>query len=77
MTVEPNNALPDSDPRHHALNLAQAFEDLAHHAREDIEKIDDARGKVLLETTAEVLLGLAKAHRDFAEGSEAGMRPQP
>jgi len=55
------------------MNIAKALKDIAHHAREDIPKIGDPGGKVLLETTAEVLLGLAKAHDDFAEGSEAGM----
>jgi hypothetical protein len=74
MHIETTNSLPASDPRHHALNLERALEQLARHAREDIDKITDARGRVLLETTAEVLLGLAKANGDFGRGSEGAMR---
>jgi hypothetical protein len=73
MDIQNTNALPSSDPRHHALNLSKALKDLAAHAREDIGKIGDDRGRVLLETTAEVLLGLAKAHDDFVQGTEPGM----
>jgi hypothetical protein len=74
MRVENTNSLPDSDPRHHAMNIAKALHDLADHAREDTAKIQDRGGKVLYETTAEVLLGLAKAHEDFASDAEAAMR---
>jgi hypothetical protein len=74
MQIEKTNTLPESDARHHALNLERALYELAMHAREDIRKIEDRRGKVLLETTAEVLLGLARAHKHFAEGKEEWMR---
>jgi hypothetical protein len=74
MNIEKTNDLPDTDPRHHALNLSKALKDLAQHAREDTRKIEDKRGRVLYETTAEVLLGLAKAHDHFAQGTEDAMR---
>lgn len=74
MVIEQTNNLPETDPRHHALNIAKALKDLAEHAREDVQKVQDPRGKVLYETTAEVLLGLANAHDHFAKGSETAMR---
>ena len=74
MVIEQTNNLPETDPRHHAMKIAKALKDLAEHAREDVKKVQDPRGKVLYETTAEVLLGLANAHDHFAKGSEASMR---
>lgn len=75
MTIEKTNNLPDTDPRHHAMNISAALKDLANHAREDVGKVEEDRGKVLFETAAEVLFGLAKAHDDFSSGAEAAMRP--
>lgn len=59
MEVKQTNDLPDHDPRHHALNLCSAIRDLAAHAREDVLKVEERSGRVLLEATAETLLGLA------------------
>lgn len=73
MDIKQTNNLPDSDPKHHALNISVALRDLAEHARADAEKVSDKRAKVLFETSAEVLLGLAKAHDDFASESEPAM----
>ncbi len=71
---ERGDDLPESDPRHHAQKIERALTDLAAHARSDLRKVHDPRGQVLLETTAEVLLGLAKAHGDFVRGRERAMR---
>jgi hypothetical protein len=72
MEVEKTNDYPEEDPRHHALNLVKAFNDLADHVRDDLELIHDPRGKVLFETTAEILLGLARAHELFTENEGPG-----
>lgn len=74
MKIAQTTDLPSSDPRHHAANIERALRELAAHARQDVEKVNDPRGRVLLETTAEVLLGLAKANGDFARESEPAMR---
>ncbi len=74
MEIENTNPLPDSDSKHHALNLIKALTELAEHAREDIHKVSDARGRVLFETTADVLLGLARAHQAFVDGEEAELQ---
>jgi len=43
-------------------------------AREDVGKVPDPREQALFETTAEVLLGLEKAHQDFGDCSRFGSR---
>ncbi|HLK16207.1 MAG TPA: DoxX family protein [Fimbriimonadaceae bacterium] len=71
MKIEQTNDLPESDSRHHAMNLSKALKDLADHARDDTTKVQDAGGRVLLDTTAETLSGLAVAHEHFASGGES------
>jgi hypothetical protein len=60
----------ETDPRHHTEKLKQTLNDTAKHAREDVAKISDPKAQALFETTAEVLLGLAKAFDDFEQKSE-------
>lgn len=74
MDIPKNNDLPETDPRHHALNLSGAIKGLADHARQDTKKVDQKSGRVLFEMTAEVLLGLAKGLEDFGKGSEQAMK---
>jgi len=45
--------------------------DVVQRARNAIPEIDDPRAKALFETTAETLLGVAKAYEDYGEGREA------
>jgi hypothetical protein len=44
--------------------------DTAIHAREGVSKVSDPKAQALFETTAEVLLGLAKAYDDFEQKRE-------
>ncbi|MFI5230977.1 MAG: hypothetical protein ACHQSE_00570 [Gemmatimonadales bacterium] len=44
--------------------------DTALQARNDIAEIDEPRARALLETSAEVLTGLAKAYEDYDAASE-------
>jgi len=60
----------ETDPRHHTVKLKQMLNDTANHAREDVAKISDPKAQALFETTAEVLLGLAKAFEDFEQKIE-------
>ncbi len=62
--------LPESDPRRHTQKLKQMLRDTANHAREDVSKVSDPKAQALFETTAEVLLGLAKAYDDFEQKNE-------
>ncbi len=57
----------ESDPRHHTQKLKQTLKDTAQHAREDVSKISDPKAQALFETSAEVLLGLAKAFEGFEQ----------
>jgi len=50
--------------------MQQILNDVALHAREDIEKIEDPRLKALLENTAEVVLALKTTFQHFSDKSE-------
>ena len=54
----------ESDPRHHTQKLKQLFQQTAQHAREDVSTISD------FETSAEVLLGLAKPSKISSESAK-------
>src|SRR5438477_10696838 len=71
MNIQKTNNLPESDPRHHALNISRVLKDLAHHAREDVQKVEDRTGRGSFEPTAENLLGLSNAIDDFPTHPEA------
>jgi hypothetical protein len=50
--------------------IAQKIDSLAQEVRNDIGQIQEPKAQALLETTAEVLLGLKKAYQDYREGNE-------
>lgn len=62
------------EARQHLSTVHGMLEDVIRHARSDIGRIDDPRIRTLLETTAEVLGGLARACEHAEEGSEPGWR---
>lgn len=64
----------ESAPHHHTQKLKQMLKDTAAHAREDVAKVGDPKAQALFETSAEVLLGLAKALEDFEQKSEAAWK---
>lgn len=64
------NPYPESDPRHHTRKVGDQLQGLAEHLRSDVTKVGDPRGQALFETSAEVLLGLAKAFADFERRDE-------
>jgi hypothetical protein len=61
----------EHDARHETSKVKDMLDEVAQRARQDIAKVSDPRAQALLETTAEVLLGLRKAYDDFEEGTEA------
>lgn len=65
---------PLDDPRSHTAKIREMLEAVARHAREDVEKVSDARAQALFETTAEVLDGLSTAYRHFDAGAELAWR---
>ena len=61
----------ENDARRHTSKLRGMLDDVAQHARQDIGKVADPKAQALLETTAEVVLGLRKAYDDFEQKAEA------
>ena len=73
-TIQNRMQFADSDPRHHTAKLKEMLQQAARHAREDVQKIEDPKGRALFEVTAEVLDGLTKAFRDFENKTETAWR---
>lgn len=64
----------DDDPRPHYRKVRGMLEDVVEHVRGDVGKTDDPKAEALFETTAEVLLGLAKVYEHAENRSEAAWR---
>ena len=64
----------DRDPRHHTQKMQKALQQIKHHLREDIEKVDEPQLKAMFETSAEVLGGLIKAFSDYEKKNESAWR---
>jgi hypothetical protein len=62
-----------TDPRHHAANIRRMLTEVIDHAREDVGKIAEPKMQVLLETTAEVLIGLRTAYEHYESKAEPAM----
>ncbi len=61
---------PEQDPRHHTARIRAMLREAAEHAREDEAKVTDPKALALLETTAEVLIGLITAFDHYEARSE-------
>ncbi len=62
------------DPEHLVRATRERLDALVSDLRRDIGRTDDPQFKALFETTAEVLIGLAKAFRDYEGKHEAAWR---
>jgi hypothetical protein len=54
--------------------MGHAMRGLIQHLREDVNKVEDPKARVLFETSAEVLGALAKAFEDYENASEPAFR---
>ena len=63
-------SIASKDPRAHAANVRGEFGKLIRHLREDVAKVDDAKGQALFETAAEVLTGLETAFKHYEQKAE-------
>jgi hypothetical protein len=63
-----------SDPRPRAQKMQERLEDTMNRLREEVELAEEPQLKAMLETSAEVLGGLAKAFHDYQEKTEAAWR---
>lgn len=59
-----------ADIEHHSAHMQELLNGVVTHARQDIEKVDDPRFQALLETAAEVAIGLKIAFKHYSEKSE-------
>lgn len=66
---------PESDARRHIAKVHRKLDDLVAHCREDIGKIGEPKAQVLLEVTAETLIGLRTAFEHYATRAEPAMTP--
>ncbi len=60
--------------KRHSSTVQHSLTDLVHQVRKEIEQVEDPRFKAILETTAEVLIGLRKTYEDYSEGKEKVFR---
>lgn len=65
---------PKQDPRHHVHKVAERFQELIDHLREDVGKVEEPQAKAMFETSAEVLGGLKKAFQDYQQKNEPAWR---
>jgi hypothetical protein len=63
-----------ADPQHHTAHIKEKLDELIHHLREDVGKVDEPKAQALFETTAEALQGLKKAYEDYEQGVEPAFR---
>lgn len=71
-TVMPNEET--SNPQQHTTNVKQMLNDVIHHPREDVGRIEEPRAEALFETTAEVLGGLVKAFDHYESKADEALR---
>ena len=55
----------------HMKIVKKQMQGLVQHLREDAEAVSDPQAKAIFETSAEAILGLEKAMRDYEEHNEA------
>jgi len=63
-----------SDPRQHTANIKRMLNEVVHHVREDVDRVDDPKAQALFETTAEVLRGLITAYEHYEGRTESAWR---
>jgi len=68
------DTLTQTDPRHHTTHVKGMLDDLIHHLRADVSKIEEPKAQALFETSAEVLQGLKTAFEHYEQGTERAFR---
>lgn len=59
-----------TDPKVDSKDIQKKLEELIERVRKDVDRIEEPRFEALLETTAEVLIGLRTAFKDYNEKHE-------
>ena len=63
-----------NDPRRYTTPIKMRLRELASQMRDDVDRVDDEKAKVLLEVSAEVVTGLMQAFEDYEAKNEAAWR---
>lgn len=63
-------SVESTNPKVHSRNIQDELSGLIEQVRADIDQVEEPRFQALLETTAEVLIGLRTAFRDYNEKPE-------
>ncbi len=63
-----------NDPRRYTTPIKFRLGELADQMRDGARKVDDEKAIALLETSAEVMMGVMKAFEDFESQNEAAWR---
>ena len=58
------------DSQKHARNIQHMLSGVIEHVRADISRVDDPKFQALLETSAEVLIGLRTAYEHYEKKQE-------
>jgi len=66
--------IDSADPKLHSSNIQVALKEMIEHVREDVIRVEEPRFQALLETTAEVLIGLRTAFEHYDQGRERAWR---
>ena len=66
--------IDSTDPKVHSTQMQKSIQELIDQLRQNIEKVPEPRFEALAETSAEVLIGLKTAFRDYSEGKERAFR---
>lgn len=62
--------IESTNPKVHSKTIQNELGDLIQQVRVEIDQVEEPRFQALLETTAEVLIGLQTAFRDYNLGTE-------
>ena len=60
-----------NDPSPYVQQYRHQFEETVYQLRKDLQEIDEPQARAMMETSAEVLQGLAKAFDDYQHKTEA------
>ena len=61
---------PETHPLHQIRNARRMLKEVIDHTRSGATMIHDPKAQTLMETSAEVLVGLLKAYDDYEQKSE-------
>jgi len=68
------NNYPEGDARNRTARIREQLNDVTEQCRDTVGEVSDQKAQALLETAAEVLIGLGTAFEHYEEGAEEAWR---